>query len=108
MNAPELKYKLQEIFGIQIRFNKDFDKYAEAIKNIDGNFLEWCVLLKEEKIRAYPSPKLKDCLIFIKKIGSSNRCIIIKIKNGEFQEVHLGDHDYYDRLRKVLGLKENS
>lgn len=108
MTAEELKTKLREIFGSQIIFNKEFDKYAGMIKNIDENLISWCQqLLKNEIIPKYP-PKFKDSLIFIKKMGSANRCIVIKIKNGEFTEVHLGDHDYYDRLRKILGLKENS
>lgn len=47
-------------------------------------------------------------MVFIKKIGSSNRCIVIKIKNREFKEIHLGNHAYYDKLRKILGLKEDN
>lgn len=108
MNAEELKLKLKEILGEQITFNKEFDKYTDTIKNIEQNLIEWCNNLKASKIKpVYPS-KLKDGVIFIKKIGSSNRCIIIKIKNDEFKEVHLGDHEYYDTLRKQLGLKKDS
>lgn len=106
MNAEELKLKLKEIFGDQVIFNKEFDDYAGTIKNIDNNLIDWCNKLKAGEIRAVRPPNFTDNMVFIKKIGSSNRCIIIKIKNREFKEIHLGDHDYYDRLRKILGLKK--
>lgn len=108
MSAEKLKLKLKEIFGDQIIFNKEFEKYAALIKNIDKNLIEWCLLLKNQKIQPAIPKKLKDGLVFIKKIGSSKRCIVIKIINGEFKEVHLGDHEYYDKLRKVLGLKKDN
>jgi len=108
MHAEELRHKLRELFGEQILFNKEFDKYALTIKNIDKNLVAWCSLVKDGRIKPVIPPKLKGNVLFIKKIGSSNRCIVIKIMNGEFKEVHLGDHAYYDRLRKVIGLKKDS
>lgn len=108
MHAEELKLKLREILGEQIEFNKEFDKYAETIKNIDDNLMNWCKFVKEGKLRANRAPRREEVMVFIKKIGSSNRCIVLKIKNGEFKEVHLGDHAYYDKLRKELGLKSDS
>ncbi len=107
INAEELKRKLRAIFGQQIEFNANFDSYASIIKNIDSNLLEWCLMVKQGKIRYAPARKING-IIFIKKIGSSNRCIVIKIVNGEFKEIHLGDHNYYDKLRKVLGLKKDN
>lgn len=108
MNAEELKSKLKEIFGSQVEFNKEFDSHAETIKNIDNTLIEWCTSVKDGKIRAIRPPKLIDGVVFINKIGSSNRCIVIKITNGEFKEVHLADHAYYDKLRKIIGLKKDS
>ena len=108
MNAEELKSKLKEIFGNQVVFNKDFDYYANSIKNVEDILIKWCLLLKDNKIHSVRAPNLDDEVIFIKKIGSANRCIIIKIKNGEFKEVHLADHVYYNHLTKKLGLKKSS
>ena len=108
MNAEELRHRLKTIFGDQLIFNKEFDMYADAIKNINQNLIEWCGLLKEGKIRALRAPRLEGALVFIKKIGSSNRCLVIKIVNGEFREIHLADHDYYDRMRKTFGLKKDN
>lgn len=108
MSAGLLKDKLRVIFGDQIVFNDTFDSYAEVVKNIDENLVNWCILLKEGKIVPIRPPKLSDHLVFIKRIGSSNRCLVIKVVNGEFKEIHLADHKYYDIMRKRLGLKENS
>jgi hypothetical protein len=108
MNAEELKAELRKIFGSQVEFNKEFDKHADEIKNIDSTLIEWCTLVKEGKIRALRPPKLLENIVFINKIGSSSRCIVIKITNGEFKEVHLADHAYYDKLRKIIGLKKDS
>jgi hypothetical protein len=108
MNAEELKHRLKEIFGEQVTFNREFDYYAETIKNIGINLLDWCKRIKEEEIKPIFPKKLKDGLVFIKKIGSSNRCIVVKVVNGKFKEIHLGDHEYYDKLTKVLGLKKSS
>lgn len=108
MHAEELKRKMREILGEQIIFNKEFDDLAESIKNLDEDFLSWCVLIRERKLPAIAKTVLGNKVVFIKKIGSSNRCLIIKIKNDGFTEVHLGDHKYYDELRKKLGLKTSS
>jgi hypothetical protein len=108
MNAEELKRKIKEIFGEQITFNKEFKTLAEDIKNVDENLINWCQRITERKIKPVTASVLGEKIVFIKKIGSSNRCIVIKIINGEFKEVHLGDHAYYDKLRKTLGLKKSS
>ncbi len=108
MNVEELKHELKKIFGEQVVFNKEFDDLAKVIKNIDTNLISWCLELKDNKIVPAKPPLLPGHFVFVKKIGSSNRCIIIKITNGVFTEIHLGDHKYYDLLRQKLGLKENS
>ena len=86
MNVEEFKRNLQNIFGEQIRFSVDFDVYAEEIKNIDDDFMGWCIQLKEKKIDPIPAKrKYKDHLVFVKRMGSSNRCIVIKIKMPAIQ-----------------------
>lgn len=108
MSAEGLKEKIKEIFGAQVVFNKAFDDYAKIIKNLDPTLVEWCFSLKAGKIIPARPPKLPGHLVFVRKMGSSNRCLVIKVVNGEFKEVHLANHKYYDALRKKLGLKEDS
>ena len=108
MPVEVLKRRIKDIFGEHIVFNKEFDDLAQSIKNIDENLLSWCLLVKEKKIPPISSSVLGDKVVFIKKIGSSERCLIIKIKNDGFTEIHLGDHKYYNNLTKRLGLKQSS
>ena len=107
MNAEELKNRLRELFGEQVIFNKEFDCYVENIKN-NETLLEWCNLVKDRKIKPISKSVLKEKIVFIKKRGGSTRCIIVKIINGEVKEIHLADHDYYDKLTKELGIKDSS
>lgn len=108
MNVEQLKDKIREIFGKQIAFNNEFDYYAKSIHNIDESLVLWCTLIKERKIPPISKSKLGDRIVFIKKIGSSDRCLVIKIKNGDFQEIHLADHVYYNKLTRALGIKKSS
>ena len=106
MSAEQLKHRIKQILGKQISFNKEFNKYALQLENQENNLLDWCKKIKNNKVYPIPSSVFRDSVIFIKKIGSSNRCVVIKIRNNEFAELHLGNHSYYDKLRKVLGLKK--
>ncbi len=36
------------------------------------------------------------------------RILFVKVKNSIYIEFHLGDHKYYDKVRKDLDLKKNS
>ncbi|MBI2147699.1 hypothetical protein HYU19_04440 [Candidatus Woesearchaeota archaeon] len=108
MNAEQLKSEIRKILGEGIVFNKEFDDYSTLIKNIDSILLPWCKSVAAGELSPSPSPYEKGKLVFIKKIGSSTRCVIIKVVNGEFTEVHLADHKYYDLFRKHLGLKKGS
>lgn len=36
------------------------------------------------------------------------RILLVKVKNSFYIEFHLGNHKYYDRVRKELFLKKNS
>ena len=36
------------------------------------------------------------------------RILFVKVKNSIFIEFHLGDHKYYDKIRKDLDLKKSS
>jgi hypothetical protein len=104
MNVETLKEKLKKILGDQVRFNDDFKKYAPQLQNQEDILISWCEDVAERKISPKISKKNKDMIIFIKKIGSSNRCVVIKLKEDKFTECHLGNHKYYDYLRKQIGL----
>lgn len=107
MHPEELKAALKTILGQHIVFNKQFDSYAQLLKNNEELLLPWCEKVARKEIPPIRSKTTND-IIFIKKLGSSTRCVVLKIVNGEFREVHLADHNYYDKLRKILGIKKDS
>ncbi|HLC19602.1 MAG TPA: hypothetical protein VJK72_01695 [Candidatus Nanoarchaeia archaeon] len=42
-------------------------------------------------------------------IGNTEyRILFVKVKNSIYIEFHLGDHKYYDKVRKDLDLKKNT
>ena len=108
MNVEKLKHKIRKILGDEIIFNKEFDRFAVKIKNIEENLTQWCNKLKEKQLVPLRPKDQPQDRIFIRRIGSANRCIVIKIVNGKFKEIHLADHSYYDKIMKKLGLKKSS
>lgn len=107
----EVKQKLIEIFGSQIKFNKEFDSYINNLKeNMKEEFIKWCVDCKEGLILGSVPPKkhLKDLYVFFRKIGNNIRAVLIKKQNSNFIEIILSNHLDYDNKRKQLGYKKSS
>ena len=98
----EFKEFVQSIFGEEIIMNNEFEEQFDKLKDSQvESFVEWCENVSDGGTglnKAYT----KDYVCFIKKFGSINRSIIVKIKNGEYIEFHLGDHKYYEKQLKEL------
>lgn len=111
MEPKEVKQLLLEIFGMQIKFNKEFDTYILQLKEgMISDFIDWCKGCKEDKeIGSVPSKKeYKHFYVFFRKIGSNVRVTLIKEQNKEFVEIKLEDHKGYDITRQHLGYKKSS
>ncbi len=111
MNDLKIKERIIEIFGTQIRFNKDFEKHINELKDgMTVEFLEWCRRCKENKELGSVPPKkeFKHLYVFFRKIGSNIRTVLIKEQNGSFIEIILEDHKEYDNVRLKLGYKKSS
>lgn len=111
MNDQKIKEEIIEIFGTQIRFNKDFEKHIDELK--DGmitDFLEWCKRCKENKEfgSVPPRKEFKHFYVFFRKIGSSIRTVLIKEQNKYFIDIIIEDHKGYDDVRLKLGYKKSS
>ena len=107
----ELKQKLHEIFGDQIKFNKDFDSYAGKLKEgMLSDFITWCENCSQEReLGSVPKKrKYKHLYIFFRKIASDTRAILIKEQNSDFIEIILDSHKTYDDTRLRLGYKKSS
>ena len=111
MENKEVKQVLVEIFGIQIKFNKEFDIHISQLKQgMIDDFIEWCKRCKENKeIGSVPSKKeYKNFYVFFRKMGSNVRLTLIKEQNKDFVEINLEDHKGYDITRQRLGYKKSS
>lgn len=111
MEDKEIRKQLLSIFGQQLKFNKEFDKYAEQLKEgMVQDLLEWCNDCKNDlaDMSTPPKKKYKHLLVFFRKIASEIRVTLIKEKNANFIEIILSGHKYYDDTRLKLGYKRSS
>ena len=88
------------------------EKQADAIYSWIGNVLEKKVqpiLIGSE--RRYRDWKAHELLTFRHAFSINRqqyRVLLVKVKNSFYIEFHLGDHKYYDKVRKELALKKGS
>ena len=97
----------------------DFDKIASFVSESRAKSIySWIqrVLIKEIQPitigskRQYKDWKINDLMTFRYpfQIGNTEyRILFVKVKNQVYIEFHLGDHNYYDKIRKDLGIKKN-
>ena len=111
MEGKEVRKQLHSIFGQQLKFNKEFDKYAEQLKEgMLQDFFTWCNDCKNDLAdrSTPPKKKYKHLMVFFRKIASDIRVTLIKEKNKDFIEIILSGHRYYDDTRVKLGYKKSS
>ena len=111
MEGKEARQKLLEIFGSQIKFNKDFDIYAAKLKEgMLNDLVGWCRRCKENKeLGSVPQKKeFKHLYVFFRKIASDTRVTLIKEQNKDFIEIIMDGHKTYDNTRLKLGYKKSS
>ncbi len=61
--------------------------------------------------RPYQEWSINELLVFRYPFNINNieyRILFVKVKNSFYIEFHLGDHKYYDKVRKDLDLKKSS
>lgn len=102
---------IKEIFNnCEILFNNDFDSnFSELKPTMQSDFIQWCAEVVKGNIPHTPitHKKYRDWVLFIDKLADK-RVLVVKIKNKEFIEVHLGSHYYYDEQRKRFGIKKGN
>ena len=109
------KYELKFLGGRENLDNivrKLPEKKAEEIyKWIAGIFKKEVAPIYTASKRKYKDWRIRDLLSFRKefKIESTEyRILFIKVKNSFYIEFHIGDHKYYDRIRKQLDLTKKN
>jgi hypothetical protein len=108
IEAAEAKQKISEIFGLNIRINKNFDEFYDKLKDgMKDDLLLWCYNCKNGNA-SVSSKKKTGLLVFFRKLCNNIRAIVIKEKNGNFIEFNLFSHKEYDDKRVKLGYKKTS
>ena len=81
MEGSGIRKQLHSIFGQQLKFNKEFDKYSEQLKEgMLQDFIAWCEDCKKDLADRSTPPikKYKHLLVFFRKIASDVRAVLIK------------------------------
>lgn len=123
MQPEEFKAKVRSIVSqdYQLEFLGDnFDQIVALLTNTKATKIcAWLgeVLKKEIQPitigsdKAYKDWKMNQLLVFRYPMTIGNneyRILFVKVKNSFYIEFHLGDHKYYDKVRKRMDLKKTS
>ncbi|MCK5283831.1 MAG: hypothetical protein KAK00_10620 [Nanoarchaeota archaeon] len=120
VNPDEFKERIIDIISQNYKIDFSGDNFDNSVKRISetkaGKIYEWvsqviedniAPIMKNIKNKKYNGIPLNQLLSFRKELqisGNDYRIMIIKIKSEHYIEFHLGQHKYYDKLRKDLGL----
>lgn len=122
-NPIHFKKRIQETLSqdYKIEFLGDnFDKIVIEINNkLEKRIISWIKDINYRLIipisvnikKDYKKWLIKDLLVFRFPFSINNikyRILLVKVKNSVYIEFHLGKHEYYDKIRKNLGLKSSS
>ena len=123
VNPAEFKKKIEQIVSqnYKIEFlGKNFDHTVTLLTETKAEKIyRWLKEVIEKKIqpilvgskKSYKEWKVSELLTFRYQFSIENteyRILFVKVKNSIYIEFHLGDHKYYDQVRKELDLKKNN
>jgi len=112
-NMVSQEYKL-EFLG------KNFDKIVNLISDSKAQSIyDWIQRVLDRDIqpitigskKAYKEWTISELMTFRYAFNITNieyRVLFVKVKNLFYIEFHLGDHKYYDKVRKSLDLKRRN
>jgi hypothetical protein len=99
---------------------KNFDKIVTSLTDIKAEKMyRWVEDVIKENIqpimiaskKSYKEWRASELLTFRYPFTIGNteyRIMFVKVRNSIYIEFHLGDHKYYDKVRKDLDLKKTS
>ncbi|MBI4918767.1 hypothetical protein HY837_02475 [archaeon] len=123
VNPEEFKKHIEKIISqnYQVEFlGKNFDQIVGLLTETKTEKIyDWVGEVIQKKIQPIlvgSKKKYKEWVIgellsfrYPFSIGNTEyRIIFVKVKNSIYIEFHLGDHKYYDKVRKDLDLKRSS
>ena len=123
VEIENFKTKIEEHISQDYRIEflgNNFDKIVNLMteKQVDRIY-QWIEQVFKKKIqpitqssqKAYKDWTINQLLVFRYPLTIKNveyRILFVKVKNAIYIEFHLGDHKYYDKVRKSLDLKKSS
>lgn len=123
VDSDKFKDKVQEIASQEYNvefLGKNFDKVVNSISESQiKKIYSWIREVVKEEIqpifigskKSYKDWTINQLLTFRYAFSVNNteyRILFVKVKNSLYIEFHLGDHKYYDKVRKDLSLKKSS
>ena len=123
VNPNEFKKRIEASIsqGYKVEFlGKNFEHIVNLLTEIKaGKIYQWVKDIVERKIepisigskKTYKEWEVNELLTFRCPFSIGNteyRILFVKVKNSVYIEFHLGDHKYYDKVRKDLNLKKNN
>jgi len=123
VNPQEFKQKITGFLSqeYEVEFlGKQFDQIVGQLSDIKTEKIyQWIEQILQDTIqpifvgsnKQYKEWKISELLTFRYQFSMGTteyRILFVKVKNSIYLEFHLGDHKYYDKVRKDLDLKKNS
>ena len=115
----KIEEKISQEYNIEF-LGKKFDQIVGLLTEIKAEKIYyWVEEVFKEKMRPiviasqkpYKEWRINELLTFRYPFSIGNteyRIMFVKVKNSIYIEFHLGDHKYYDKVRKDLDLKKGS
>ncbi len=123
VNPEYFKKKIEEMLSQEysVEFlGDDFDQIVKLLTEAKADKIyQWVESVVNESIRPiviaakkpYKEWVINQLLTFRYPFSINNteyRIIFVKVKNSVYIEFHLGNHKYYDQVRKDLDLKRSN
>lgn len=123
VNPDEFKKRIEANISQDYRvefLGKNFDQIVNLLtENKAEKIYQWAKDIVERKIqpisigskKSYKEWAVSELLTFRYPFSIENteyRILFVKVKNSVYIEFHLGDHKYYDKVRKDLDLKKSN
>ncbi|HLC65805.1 MAG TPA: hypothetical protein VJI46_06820 [Candidatus Nanoarchaeia archaeon] len=123
VNPEEFQKKIEAIISQEYKvefLGKNFNQIVNLLTEAKAESIyKWVEKAVEKKIqpifigskKKYKEWEVSELLTFRYPFNIGNtayRVLFVKVKNSIYIEFHLGDHKYYDKVRKELDLKKSS
>ncbi|MBS3127378.1 hypothetical protein J4228_04400 [Candidatus Woesearchaeota archaeon] len=123
VNQDEFKKRIEANISqdYKVEFlGKNFEQIVNLLTETKAEKIyQWIKDIVERKIepisvgskKTYKEWEVNELLTFRYPFSIGNteyRILFVKVKNSVYIEFHLGDHKYYDKVRKDLDLKKST